>query len=851
MAADEVGNLKVTTEVDTSGIEDGMDKAEKVAAKGGEAAGEALSENLGDGLDKAEKAAQDSGEAAGTGFSEKFSVGLAGVTTALGALLVSVGAASIDIASQSNESLRSIQTQLGLTEENATQLRDAALDVYKNGFGESLEETTAALIEVRKQVKGLSDEELSGLTENAFKLKDVFGVEVNESMNTVNTLMEQFGLTSEEATDFLTLGFQRGLDNSGDFLDTIGEYGPQFAASGFSAEEFFSTLETGQAGGVLGTDKIADSFKEFRLIVTEGSDDTAAAFNDLGINADDLYAGMQDGSLTTSDAFQMVQKSLSGISDPIERNRLGVALFGTMWEDATEGVILGVDTTKTSLDELAGATDGLAVKYDSFGSIATAAWRTFQTEALLPIGEKLLALANTILPYVRDGIASIGQLLSGDVSLSQFIQNIGGWIAGVIPTIETGLSLLLSTMTSWVADNVPVWIDSLGQLAEATITWITDALPKAVAALAELWQAMVGWIMDSAPPWAAALLDFTTALTMWVLDALPPLIKNLGSVVTSMVSWVVDSLPGWGAELAKLGEKLWQWVVDMLPTLGQKLGEVLTTLISWVGSTIVELAPKLLDLAWSFISWIVTDVLPALPGALWDIAGAILGFITSLIGELAAPLLELAGSFLSWITDSVLPAIGGKLGEVWNAISGWISETITNVLEAAKGIGQALVDGISATVEAGATLITGVVKAILNPIIGFINDVIDGANSVATALGFDPIDAIPQLADGVQNWGGGLAMVSEPWKGIEWADIPGIGQGLMMPGVYDLPQGTEVLDAATTASMMQPNAGSQPAINQYFDAGVTESGVMAAAYAAVEQALDAVGQRAYIRQQIQ
>ena len=53
---------------------------------------------------------------------------------------------------------------------------------------------------------------------------------------------------------------------------------------GFSADEFFSIMETGSAGGVLGTDKIADSVKEMGIRLNENAKGVSEAFTAMGLD---------------------------------------------------------------------------------------------------------------------------------------------------------------------------------------------------------------------------------------------------------------------------------------------------------------------------------------------------------------------------------------------------------------------------------------------------------------------------------------------------------------------------------------------------------------------------------------
>ena len=165
----------------------------------------------------------------------------AGVLT-LGAAAVGVGAQAVDMASQMRQSQNDIQAQLGVTGDVAEELGDIAVNVFKNNFGDSIEDATAAVITARQQLGDLADNELQAATKNAYRLADAYDVDVGDSLSAVRTLMDEFGLSQQAAFDFLASGYQKGLNASGDFLDTVGEYSNLFAQSGASADQFFSLM---------------------------------------------------------------------------------------------------------------------------------------------------------------------------------------------------------------------------------------------------------------------------------------------------------------------------------------------------------------------------------------------------------------------------------------------------------------------------------------------------------------------------------------------------------------------------------------------------------------------------------
>ena len=63
-------------------------------------------------------------------------------------------------------------------------------------------------------------------------------------------------------------------------------------------------LETGLAGGVLGTDKAADLFKEFTLRITDGSKSSEDALGELSGAIGDVSVEVGDARMPASQFFQ-------------------------------------------------------------------------------------------------------------------------------------------------------------------------------------------------------------------------------------------------------------------------------------------------------------------------------------------------------------------------------------------------------------------------------------------------------------------------------------------------------------------------------------------------------------------
>lgn len=461
----DIGKLVVAIGADTKDLEKGVGKAEGIVS--------GLTKKLG-GMGAILSGAVVAGAAAA-----------AAAIASLTAGAIALGKAAFDMAKQTDGAMKKMQAQLGATDKEMIGLKKSALNVFGENFGNDINDVAEGIAQVKQQIQGLNDAELESVTKGVFALRDTFDVSLPEGINAVDVLMEQFGLTSTQALDFVASGFQRGLNSSDDFIDTIREYSNLFGQSGASAGEFFSILETGLQGGVLGTDKVADLFKEFSIRIVDGSKLSGESLAKLGLDAQTLYDQLNTGSITTNELFTMILDDLRAMDDQILKDQIGIGLFGTQWEDMGAKAVLAIDTTKTGVESLSGAADSLNVQYDTLGATWEGLLRKAQI-ALLPIGDILLNslkkampqierffawFQNTAVPMIADFVAK-----ASDVLL-RFFGNFDNNFGPAIERIER--SLLMVAEALGLTTGEASGMDAAIRLLEAGL--------RAVVIVVDLW----------------------------------------------------------------------------------------------------------------------------------------------------------------------------------------------------------------------------------------------------------------------------------------------------------------------------------------------------------------------------
>lgn len=402
-----------------------------------------------------------------------------GVTTPLLAAGTAVGKFAID----AENSMAMLQGQLGLTAEETERLQEVAQGVYENGYGDSIESCVSDLALLRQNVresKDWTDEMTQSTLEQIETITALFDTNADEVTRTVQ-VMKSSGLIENvsEGLDIITYGFQNGANYSGEMLDTLREYSPQFVKLGLDADSAMQLMIQGAENGAFNLDKIGDALKELSIRVVDGSDTTVQGFEAMGLSADEMAQKFAAGGDTAKAAFQETLEGLASIEDPVERNIAGVNLFGTMWEDLGETVILSLADVEGGLEGVEGATERAGEGLNNtFSARATSLAREFK-DSLLPLGEALLDIGEDILPEVKEGVEDFADMMEDmDSETAKNVITFGALAAAagpVIKTISGGISVYtkLSSVLGGTSKALGVFGSSQAAAAAAAGTTST------------------------------------------------------------------------------------------------------------------------------------------------------------------------------------------------------------------------------------------------------------------------------------------------------------------------------------------------------------------------------------------
>ena len=482
-------------------------------------------------------------------------------------------------ADELKESLNTLQTQTGATDEEMQGLGDSLKNIYADNYGESFDDIAVALAEVKNQTN-LTGTELERTTENALALSDTFDFEIQESTRAADMMMKQFGVTSDEAFNLIAQGAQNGLDKNGNLLDSINEYSVHFKQLGFDAEDMFNMFSNGAKAGVFDVDKLGDAVKEFGIRCKDGSNTTIEAFESLGFNADELQQKFAQGGESAQDAFQEVVTALNNCDDEVVKNPAGVNLFGTMWEDMGADAVKALTDTNGEFDKTADNLNKIKeIKYDSLENAFEGIKRQIETGLVLPIGEKLLPKLNEFANYINDNMPDI----------KNTVESVMDGICSAISFVTDNLNIIIPILAAAVAGFTAFQIIST---IAPLFTMIQTAIAGTTTVQAALNAVMVANPFGAVAVALAALVAAGVALYMnWdtiktkceeLLAKVTEVWTNIKTAVFNKIEEIKDAINDKLSYLKNAGKNLFNALWDGLKEVWNNLKSWVSDKVDWI-----------------------------------------------------------------------------------------------------------------------------------------------------------------------------------------------------------------------------------------------------------------------------
>ena len=649
---------------------------------------DSAADNFANSMDEIGDAADDAGDATAT-LSGGFSVIKGAIAD-----LVSDGIrwcidSLKELATASDEAFNTFQTKTGTSTEAMAEFEEQISELYKNNYGESLNDVADAMAQVAQTSKETDPSKIQELTKNAIVLRDTFGFEINETMRAANMLMDQFGISGEEAFNLIAQGAQNGLNKNNDLLDSINEYSVHYKQLGFTSEEFFNSLQNGAAAGTFSVDKLGDAMKEFGIRAKDTANSTTEGFELIGLDADEMRAKFAAGGKSAQQATQETLTALYSMDDAVNQNLAGVDLFGTMWEDlGIEGVkaltdVTGsADATKQTLEEID------AIKYNDLGNAFSEIGRIIKVDLLQPIIDELEPTIKSFVEWLKGD--AIPWIIENGDKIIAVISGIGAAfvalkavtiIQSIISAFQILIPIIKSVEISQAALNLVMSLNPIGLIVAAIAGLVTAfvVLWNKSDAFREFWIDLWDKIKETASAAIEGIKSFFTGIWEFIKNNWQGLLLLIVKPFSGAFKLIYDNCDGFREFIDNLVKvvggffaDMWNGISTAAKTAWTFISGVYETAATWFNNTIITPISNFFSNMW--------DKIKSGASAAWDGITSVFGVVVDWFREKFSAAWQAVKDVFSTggkIFDGIKDGIVSAFTTVVNAIIRGINKIIS------------------------------------------------------------------------------------------------------------------------------------------------------------------------------
>ena len=186
-------------------------------------------------------------------------------------------------------------------------------------------------------------------------LAEQFGKDYKEVLGTVESLTNQYGISTAEAINVIKDGLQAGADLNGTFLSQIQQYGPAFSDAGASVKDLVASITQTRSGifNEAGMGLIQTATNRIRTM----SSATQSALNSIGISSKQLEADLISGKTSILEAIKMISGKIKELPEnSMQVGQVMKAVFGKTASNEGMKLVKTLADMSTNMEELKGVT---------------------------------------------------------------------------------------------------------------------------------------------------------------------------------------------------------------------------------------------------------------------------------------------------------------------------------------------------------------------------------------------------------------------------------------------------------------------------------------------------------------
>lgn len=746
--------------------------------------------------------------------------------SAVGDKITELGEKAKDAFTETQDATVKASTYFGETGKAAEQTASVIKDVYGEGVGDSMDTVSNAVITVKENLQDLNQTELTNLTEQAIKLEELYGIDMNETLRGVNSLMVNFGMSAQEAMDYIVSGTQNGLDKTNELGDNISEYAGKFSQAGYSAQEYFQLLQNGLEGGAYNLDKVNDAINEVTTRLADGTiADSLSKINEetgqveagtggWGEEVENVFKQWQQGGATQKQVIDAIVKDIQNTENQQDKLNKAALAFGTMGEDGNTRFIESLTSVGQTYDEVSGSAQNMFDSSTTESQKFEASMRQLE-QSLIPLGEALMNLANQIIPPLASGIQKIGEffgslpepvqnfviilgaLIAAFTALAPVIMAVVGIISflgtaalgpiiGIIAGVAAAIAGIIAIVKNWGA--ITEWFGNLWQTVkdkcsaiwDAICTFFTETIPAA-------WDALVAKFQGAAEWWSGIwqqVHDFF--VNIWTMMMQNPVISGIVTTIQTLWQNCVTTLQGIWTGLQQIASGAWELIKNTI------LGPVLL-LIDLVTGNFTQLKEDAQNI-WTNIQQAASTIWSGIKQVVSSLAQGLVTHVVTLITgfkDTLGNLWEMAKQAASTAWNNIKQAVVNVATNIKNSAVKAFQDLVSGIWNALSNLGtvvrngfQSAIDFItslpSQAVEWGADFVNGIAQGIQNAI-GTVTNAVKGvANKIRSFLHFSVPDEGPltEYESWMPDFMEGLAKGIEKSKSVVTDAIAGVSKDM-------------------------------------------------------------------------
>ena len=619
--------------------------------------------------------------------------------SAVGEKIEQIGESAYTAYTEAENAITKVNAYFGETGVEAEKSASVIKNVYGSGVGDSMDSAANAVLMVKKNLGDLSETDLTNITQQAITLDEVYGIDMNETLRGVNALMQQYGLTAQEAMDYIVKGTQNGLDKTNELGDNLAEYSGKFSQAGYSASEYFQLLDNGLKNGAYNLDKVNDAINEVTTRLADGTiGDSISSFS---TKTQELFTSWQNGGATQKDVIDSIVADIANCENQQEALNMAALAFGTMAEDGNLKFITSLTSVGSAYDSVTGSAEGMFDATTTPMQQMESNTRKLQ-QSLVPLGEKMAELANTILPPLTAVISKIGEWFG---KLPGPVQNFTIILGALMAVFVALVPVIAALAVSVGALNVSLWpilaIIAAVAAAIAVVIAVFQNWGTITEWFGNLWTTIctgIGTAIESLKTWFMGL--WTHIQTVWdgICNVIQTAFMLIGSIIEGAIQIITLPFQFIWENCKEIVMSVWESIKSFVSTAIESIKNVITTIMTAIQTVISTI--------WTAISTKVSGVLNTIKTVVTTVFNAIKSVVTTIWNGIKS------------IISTVVDGVKTKVTTVFNAVKNTVSSVFNGIKSTATTIWNGIKSAILTPIEAAKEKIKGIVDSIK----GFFNN---------------------------------------------------------------------------------------------------------------------------------